>query len=108
MSNMPDKEQPEILLLLHNIDDRLQQILEILRVSNSHAIEAAQGKVLAGSLLRQRIFELSDGNNSVSDISKQLNKSIQQISNNIAILQKARLIKEVRKGKEKCYVKTRD
>ena len=105
---MPDNEQTEILLLLHNIDDRLQQILEILRVSNRQVIEEAKDKVLAGSPLRQRIFELSDGNNSVSDISKQLNKSIQQISNTISILQNARLIKEVRKGREKYYVKTRD
>ena len=104
---MTDREQTEILLLLHNIDDRLQEILEILRMSNIESIKASQKKVLAGSELRQKIIELSDGNNSVSDISKKLNKSVQQISNNLAVLQKAGLIKEARFGKGKYYIKTR-
>jgi DNA-binding transcriptional ArsR family regulator len=107
MSNMTDREQTEILLLLHNIDDRLQEILEILRMSNIEAIKASQKKVLEGSGLRQRIIELSDGKNSVSEIAKSLSKSVQQVSNNLAILQKAGLVKEVRVGKERYYLKTR-
>jgi DNA-binding transcriptional ArsR family regulator len=108
MSNMPNNsEQTEMLLLLHNIDDRLKEILEILRLSNHEALEAAQRKVLSGSQLRQKICDLSDGSKSVSEISKELNKSVQQISNNIALLQKAGLIKEIRKGKEKYYLRTR-
>lgn len=108
MSNMPNNsEQTEMLLLLHNIDDRLKEIVEILRLSNGEALEAAQAKVLSGSQLRQKICDLSDGSKSVSEISKELDKSVQQISNNIAILQKAGLIREIRKGKEKYYVRTR-
>jgi DNA-binding transcriptional ArsR family regulator len=103
---MPNNEQTEMLLLLHNIDDRLKEILEILRLSNSEALEAVKEKALAGSPLRQSICDLADGNRSVGDIAKELNKSLPQISNNIAILQKASLIKEIRKGKEKYYLKT--
>jgi len=104
---MPNNsEQTEMLLLLHNIDDRLKEILELLRLSNSESLEAIKKKALAGSPLRQRILELADGHKSVSDISKELTKSLQQISNNIAILQKAGLVKEVKKGKEKYYLRT--
>jgi len=103
---MSNQEQTEILLLLHNIDDRLQEILEILKMSNRVSIKAAQNEVLEGSEIRQKIRELANGENTVTDISKLLNKSLQQISNNIAILQKAGLLKEVRRGKQKYYLKT--
>lgn len=95
-----------MLLLLHNIDDRLKEILEIMKLSNSETLKTVKEKALSGSPLRQKIYELADGDKTVSDIAKELNKSLQQISNNIAILQKAGLIKEVRNGKEKYYLRT--
>lgn len=101
-----DDTQTEILLTLHNIEDRLQEILEVLRMENRETIRAEQRKVLA-SPLRRKIRDLCNGENSVSAIAEKLHKSIQQISNNITLLQNAGLIKEVRKGKEKRYVKTR-
>jgi DNA-binding transcriptional ArsR family regulator len=76
-------------------------------MTSKETIEAAQDRVLLGSPLRKRIFELCDGNLSVSTIAKTLGKSIQQISNNIAELQDAGLVKEVRRGKEKRYQRTR-
>lgn len=100
------REQTEMLLLLHNIDDRLKEILEIMKLSNSETLKTVKEKALSGSPLRQKIYELADGDKTVSDIAKELNKSLQQISNNIAILQKAGLIKEVRNGKEKYYLRT--
>jgi predicted transcriptional regulator len=104
---MSDDEKTEILLILHNIEDRLKEIAEVLKVGHKEEIEAAQRQVLEGSPLRKKIYSLCDGNRSVSEIAKTLGKTIQQVSNNIAILQNAALIKEVRKGKQKCYVKTR-
>jgi DNA-binding transcriptional ArsR family regulator len=100
-------EQTEILLALHNIEDRLQEILEILRIGNRETIKAAQRKVLVGSFLRKGIYDLCNGDKSVSEIAKELNKSIQQVSNNITLLQNAGLIKETRRGKEKRYVRSR-
>jgi len=99
--------QTEILIVLRNVEDKLQEILRILRMTSKETIEAAQDRVLLGSPLRKRIFELCDGNLSVSAIAKTLGKSIQQISNNIAELQDAGLVKEVRRGKEKRYQRTR-
>jgi DNA-binding transcriptional ArsR family regulator len=107
MSNMIDDDKTEMLLILHNIEDRLKEIADVLKVTHREAIEAAQKRVLSGSALRKKIYDLCDGNRSVSEIAKTLGKAIQQVSNNITILQNARLIKEVRRGKEKCYVKTR-
>lgn len=107
VSNVVDGDQTEILLILHNIEDRLKEIADVLKVTNREAIEAAQRQVLSGSALRKRIYDLCDGNRSVSEIAKTMGKAIQQVSNNITILQNAGLVKEVRRGKEKCYVKTR-
>lgn len=97
----------EILLTLHKIDDRLQEIAEILKMGHRETIEAIQRRALAGSPLRKRIFDLCDGNRSVSQIAEMLHKSIQQISNNMVILQNSGLVKEVRQGKEKYYEKLR-
>ena len=104
---MIDDEKTEILLALHNIEDRLKEIAEVLKVGHKEAIETAQKRVLAGSQLRKKIYGLCDGNRSVSEIAKILSKTIQQVSNNITLLQNAGLIREVRRGKAKYYVKTR-
>jgi len=104
---MTKDEQTEILLALHKIEDRLQEIAEILRVGYKKTIEATQRRVIEGSPLRKRIYNLCDGNRSVGQIAKILGKSIQQISNNIILLQNAGLIKEDRRGKEKYYTKSR-
>jgi DNA-binding transcriptional ArsR family regulator len=104
---MNEESQTEILLALHRIEDRLQQMVEILRISHKENIDSVQKKVLTGSTLRKNIYDLCDGTRSVGEIARMLGKSIQQISNNIATLQGAGLIREVRKGKEKCYTKVR-
>lgn len=104
---MPETESSAILIVLHNIEDKLQELLEIQRMVNKENIEAAQDRVLSGSALRKQIFEHCNGTLSVSEIAKTTGKSLQQISNNIAVLQNVGLIKEVRRGKEKFYVKTR-
>jgi DNA-binding transcriptional ArsR family regulator len=101
------KNQTEILLALHRIEDRLQEIAEILKVGHRETIKATQRKVLAGSPLRKKIYDLCNGSRSVSQIAEILGKSVQQVSNNIVLLQNAGLIKEVRKGKEKFYIKSR-
>ncbi len=104
---MAEEEQTKILLALHRIEDRLQEISETLKVGHKETIETLQRRVLAGSPLRKKIYNACDGARSVSQIAKILDKSVQQISNNLTILQNAGLIKEVRKGKEKCYTKFR-
>ena len=98
--------QIEILLALHNIEDRLLEILEIQRMKSRDTIQAEQRKVLS-SPLRKKIRDLCNGERSVSDIARELDKSIQQVSNNITLLQNAGLIREIRKGKEKLYLKVR-
>jgi DNA-binding transcriptional ArsR family regulator len=98
--------QIEILIALHNIEDRLLEILEIQRMKSRDTIRAEQRKILS-SPLRKKIRDLCNGKRSVSDIAKELDKSIQQVSNNITLLQNAGLIREIRKGKEKLYLKVR-
>jgi len=101
------RDEPEILLALHRIEDRLLEITNILKISQKATIEALHRSILEGSKLRKDIFKLCDGRHTVTQISKKLGRSIQQISNNIIRLQNAGLTKEVRKGKEKYYIKMR-
>jgi len=100
-------DQTQILLTLHRIEDRLQEIAEILKVGHRESIQALQRRAIAGSSLRKRIYDLCDGNRSVSRIASIVDRSIQQVSNNITLLQNAGLVREVRMGKEKCYTKVR-
>ena len=104
---MKKDNETEVLLALHKIEYRLQEIAEILRISHKDGIEATQKKVLMGSPIRKKIYDLCDGSKSVSQIAKAVGKSIQQTSNNIALLQSAGLIRDFRKGKEKCYSKAK-
>lgn len=102
---MKTDDQTEILLALHRIEDRLQEIAEILKVGHRESIQALQRRVIAGSTLRKKIYDLCDGNRSVGRIARMVGRSIQQVSNNITLLQNAGLLREVRMGKEKCYTK---
>lgn len=106
MTEELQKFQIEMLIVMHNIDDRLKEILQILRMQSREMLRTEQLKVLK-SPIRKRIYDLVNGQNSVGDIAKELNKSIQQISNNIALLEDAGMIKEIRSGREKRFVKTR-
>jgi len=102
---MTTDDQTQILLALHRIEDRLQEIAETLKVGHRESIRALQTRVIVGSTLRKRIYDLCDGNRSVGRIARMVDRSIQQVSNNITLLQNAGLIREVRIGKEKCYTK---
>ena len=102
---MERTDQTDVLLALHRIEDRLQEIAEILKLGHKASIEAVRRQALAGSSVRQRVYELCDGAKSVSEIAEAVGRTIQQVSNNIAILQSAGLVREIRKGKEKYYVK---
>ena len=106
MTEEVQKSQIEMLLVLHDIDDRLKEILQILKLQSKEIVRNEQLKVLK-SPLRKRVHDLVNGQNTVGDIAKELNKSIQQISNNIALLEDAGLIREVRSGREKKFIKTR-
>jgi DNA-binding transcriptional ArsR family regulator len=97
----------EILQALYRVEDKLDDIIGILRLERGEAIEAARVRVLAGSTLRKRIYELCDGSRSVSEVAVALGKPVQQISNNVTILRDSGLVKEVRSGKQKYYVRVK-
>ena len=103
--SMTEDNPTDMLLVLHKIEDRLTEIVDILRLSQKESLESAKISVLSGSQVRQRIYNLCDGKHSVNQIADSMKRSIQQISNNIVVLQNAGLIKEVKQGKKKFYKK---
>jgi DNA-binding transcriptional ArsR family regulator len=96
----------ETLLALHNIEDRLVEITQILKAQSHETLEANKKKLL-GSPLRKKIYEKCDGNRTVGQLARIVGKSLQQISNNLTLLENAGLIKVTRRGKEKYYIRTR-
>ncbi len=108
MIDMDKSQEAEILLALHRIEDRLQEMVNLLKVVNEEALETSKERAL-GTPLRKKIYELCNGKKSVGQIAIEVNKSIQQVSNNIALLQNAGMIREVQRGgrKEKYYIKAR-
>jgi DNA-binding transcriptional ArsR family regulator len=95
----------EVLLALHDIEDKLGEIVQILKAQSHEAVEANKRKLLEGSPLRKRIYEMCDGKRSVSRLARMIHKSLQQTSNNVILLENAGLIKVVRRGKEKYYIR---
>lgn len=95
----------DVLDALLRIEDKLQEIADILKMGHRESIDATKRSVLAGSKVKQEIYDLCDGKNSVGQIAKTLDKKIQQISNNLVLLEKAGLIKEIKRGNSKFYVK---
>ncbi|QQG40135.1 MAG: helix-turn-helix transcriptional regulator [Candidatus Aenigmatarchaeota archaeon] len=105
---MVKDNEAEILLALYKIQDRLQELVELSTVVNAEVLEASKQRMLGKSTLRKKIYELCNGKRSVGQIAAETSKSIQQISQNVALLQNAGLIREARGGgKEKYYVRAR-
>jgi DNA-binding transcriptional ArsR family regulator len=104
---MSIEEGKDLLQSLYRIEDKLDEIVGVLRLQQGEAIEAAKRRAFARSTLRRRIYELCDGSRSVGQIANSLGRPIQQISNNIAMLRDHGLVKEVRSGKAKYYMQVR-
>jgi DNA-binding transcriptional ArsR family regulator len=96
----------DVLLSLQKIEDTLEEIVQILKAQSSEMLETSKRRLLSGSPLRRKIYAMCDGRRSVTQIARTLRKSLQQISNNVALLENAGLIRVVRRGKEKYYVKS--
>jgi len=99
-------DSTEMLMALHRIEDKLQEIADILKLGHKASIETVKMSVLAGSKVKQEVYDLCDGKHSVSQIANSLKKSIQQVSNNLVSLQNAGLIKEEKRGNNKFYIRT--
>ena len=96
----------KILQALNRIENKLDSldvISSLIKLDKRESIEDVKTKFFAKSALRRSIYNLCDGKHTVSDIAKELNKSISLISQSIAQLQKFNLIKEERKGRLKYY-----
>lgn len=97
-----------VLQVLNRIDtklEKLDEIVNLLIMSQNASLEQIKIDLLGKSELRRAIYRLCDGRHAVSNIAQELGKSISLISQNIAKLQKAGLITEERRGKEKFYDK---
>lgn len=94
-----------ILKTLEDISGKLDKLIDLTELGLSSQFLAIKERVLSGSELRREIYELCDGERTVRNIADVLQKSISHVSQELATLQEARLVKAKRIGKEKYYQK---
>lgn len=97
----------ETEILLSRIDMRLEEIssklstlISLAKLSQKQAIQVMMKRL---SKVEQDVYSLCDGTRTVSDISKTLGKSIQQISMYLNKLEEEGLVVSTKKGKRKYY-----
>lgn len=83
--------------------DRLDDLLNVLKVGQKTSIEATKAELLSKSKLRRDVYRLCNGKRSVSEIAEALGKSISLVSQVISQLQEAGLVAEERVGKTRYY-----
>jgi len=96
----------KILLVLNEMNaklDKLDDLLNVMRVSQRTSMEATKAELLSKSKLRRDVYRLCDGKHNVSEIAEALGKSISLVSQVISQLQEAGLIAEERVGKTRYY-----
>ncbi len=106
MITMEDDTQKKILQVLTDMNaklDKLDDLLNVMKISQKTSIEATKAELLAKSKLRRDVYKLCDGRRSVSEIAEALGKSISLVSQVISQLQEAGLIAEERVGKTRYY-----
>lgn len=95
-----------ILQALNRIDGKLgalDDLVNITKLSQQESMERTKLNLLQKSPLRKAVYSLCDGSHSVSEIAKELNKSLSTVSQAMSQLQEANLIRETRRGKQKFY-----
>lgn len=90
--------------LLHEISSKLSDIISLLKLGQKSLIETSKSRLLA-SELRSQVYNLCDGNHTVSQISKELGKHQPLISRYLKELEDGGLLKSERKGRHVYYVK---
>jgi DNA-binding transcriptional ArsR family regulator len=96
----------KILQVLTSIDgklDKLDDLLNVLKMSQKASIEQTKAAMLGRSKLRRDVYKLCDGRHNVTEIAEALDKSISLVSQSIAALQEAGLVAEERRGKTRYY-----
>jgi len=101
-----EEREMKMIELLHKIEaklDKLDEIATLLHMGQSASIKQTKTAMLEDSPLRKMAYELCDGKHTVSDIARNLGKSMSSTSQVIAKLLEAKMITEERKGKQKYY-----
>ena len=89
---------------LASIDERLQEVVSILKMAHRGEIEIAKKKLLE-SRLKKDIYEYCNGKHSVGEIAKLLGKHQPSVSRAIAELEETGLIREEKVGTQTFYQK---
>lgn len=95
----------KILTTLEEISYKLDRLIDLKQISLKEQTTLLKSKTLGKSDLRKQVYDLCDGNRSVGQLAEVLAKSIVRVSQELAILEEAGLVKSKKIGKEKYYEK---
>jgi DNA-binding transcriptional ArsR family regulator len=97
------KKMLQVLNEMNTKLDRLDDLINVMKMGQKISIEATKAELLSKSKLRRDVYKLCDGKHNVSEIALSLGKSISLISQSISKMQEAGLIAEERVGKTRYY-----
>ena len=103
---MEEDTLKKILQVLNDMNaklDKLDDLVNVTKMSQKTSIEATKAELFSKSKLRRDVYKLCDGKHSVSGIAEALGKSISLVSQAMAQLQNAGLVAEERVGKTRYY-----
>lgn len=91
---------------LEDISTKLDKLISLFEISRKQEIEDFKKKLLGRSKIKNGVYELCDGNRTVNDIARVMDKSIQHTSIVLSELEKAGLVKPKTVGRKKYYIRT--
>lgn len=100
MSTPKENTLARIEMLLEEVLSKMDTLISLTRLSQKQTVQLAMKGL---SNLEREIYSLCDGTRTVSEISRTLGKSIQEVSMYLNKLEREGLVISRRKGKRKYY-----
>ncbi len=94
-----------IVILLEEISAKMGKLLRLIEFTQKDAILRRKKEVLVSSTIRREVYELCNGERTVTEIARILGQKTPNISEQLAILESTGLITSKRRGRYKYYVK---
>ena len=105
MGKVSDDVSWKILTTLEEISHKIDRLIDLKKMSLSEQTTILKDKALGKSDFRKEVYNLCDGNRSVGEIAEITSKSLVRVSQELATLEKSKLVKSKKIGKTKYYEK---
>jgi len=85
---------------IYKIQRELEELKSIIVILNQEKLEKKKNDLIPKDSVKKQIYDLCDGQNSITDIAKEMNKSNQYIGSYLSRLRREGLIRKIEKEGE--------